>query len=126
MARPPFILALLLVICFSLATYLEPRLAARQAAEGQSADVLAVLLGDGRKLFANHFFVKADAYFHRGNYPSVFDQDAHREENHMQGEASHQDHETSEDHHEESEPQRKPLDWIERFGRNFYPTEHVH
>ena len=33
-----------------------------------------VLLGDGRKLFANHFFVKADVSFHSGYYPSIFDQ----------------------------------------------------
>jgi len=119
-------LILLLVVCFSLATYLQPRQAARDAAEGQSAEILAVLLGDGRKMFANQFYAKADAYFHRGNYPSIFDHEARREENHMQGEAGHRDHEDSEEHHEEEPPERKPLDWIERFGRNFYPTKHVH
>ena len=35
--------------------------------------MLGVLLGDGRRMFANHFFVKADAYFHSGFYPTVFD-----------------------------------------------------
>ena len=31
-------------------------------------------MGDSRQLFANHFFTKADVYFHSGYYPSVFDQ----------------------------------------------------
>ncbi len=34
---------------------------------------LNVLMGDSRRMFANHFFVKADAYFHSGFYPTVFD-----------------------------------------------------
>ena len=31
-------------------------------------------MGDSQQLFANHFFTKADVYFHSGYYPSVFDQ----------------------------------------------------
>ena len=41
---------------------------------GESDNVLNVLLGDGRRLFANHFFVQADVSFHSGYYPSIFDQ----------------------------------------------------
>ena len=134
MVRPPFILILLLVICFSLATYLQPLQEEREANEGQSNNVMAVLLGDGRRLFANQFFAKADTYFHRGKYPSIFDQQERREENHMQSEAGHQDHETAEGHHDDEHHddheavsgERPPLDWIERFGQNFYPNKHAH
>lgn len=45
---------------------------------------MAVLFGDGRRLFANHFLSKADAYFHRGRYPSIFDVDAPKRENFLQ------------------------------------------
>jgi tetratricopeptide (TPR) repeat protein len=38
-----------------------------------SKTALAILFGDGRRLFANHFLAKADAYYHRGRYPSVFE-----------------------------------------------------
>src|SRR5712692_7946408 len=73
--RPIAILILLLLAsaCFSLATLLQPR-ALAWSTRGDSDTVLKVLLGDGRRLFANHFFVKADVYFHSGYYPSIFDQ----------------------------------------------------
>ncbi|MGA1238246.1 MAG: hypothetical protein ACO34E_15445, partial [Limisphaerales bacterium] len=50
----------------------------------REAGFLSMLLGDGRRLFANHFFAKADAYFHRGRYPTIFDQ-RQEEELHMVG-----------------------------------------
>ena len=59
--------------CFSLATLLQVR-APAGAERGQSDNVLNVLLGDGRHLFANQFFVQADVSFHSGYYPSIFDQ----------------------------------------------------
>src|SRR6266566_9603446 len=73
--RTSTILILLLLIgtCFSLSTILQPR-AATWSGRHDSGNVLKVLLGDGRRLFANHFFVKADVYFHSGYYPSIFDQ----------------------------------------------------
>src|SRR2546427_120405 len=72
--RPALVLWLLAAICFTLAATLAPR-TARWSQRGQDS-VLKVLLGDGRRLFANHFFVKADIYFHSGYYPSIFDQAA--------------------------------------------------
>ena len=45
--------------CFGLATSLQPR-ATAWSERGGADNVLRVLLGDGRRLFANHFFVKAD------------------------------------------------------------------
>src|ERR1044071_7206281 len=122
MMRAKLILVLLFVMCFTLATFLQP---AQKIDAGQSSDVLALLLGDARQMFARQMFTKADAYFHRGNYPSIFDQ-AQQEENHMAGE-SHQDEHGDGDHEEDhAEVPAKSHDWIEDFGRHFYPTVHVH
>lgn len=125
MTRAKLILVLLLVACFSLATYLQPRKPALENGSPETGNVLALLLGDSRKMFAQQMFAKADAYFHRGNYPSIFDQTQHQEENHMAGETHHEpgqgDHDA--DHEEAPAP---AADWIERFGRHFYPSEHVH
>lgn len=127
MLKARLIGALLFVACFSLATYLQINEPATEQG-AKSGSFLAVALGDGRKLFANEVFAKADAYFHRGNYPSIFDLNARKEENHMAGEASHEGHdELSEEEHEEHAEGPPPAhDWIERFGQNFRPTVHVH
>ena len=72
--RIPFlVLLLLLAACFSLATVIQPRAQGWSKRAG-SGSVLKVLLGDSRRLFANHFFVQADVSFHSGYYPSIFDQ----------------------------------------------------
>jgi tetratricopeptide (TPR) repeat protein len=122
MLRARLILILLLVICFSLAACLQPRQASRDVSQGESGSVLALLAGDGRQMIAARFFAKADAYFHRGKYPSIFEQNAQPEENHMAGEASHEEHED----HDEHDAGPAARDWIEAFGRHFVPNEHVH
>ena len=62
---PYLALLLLLAACFSLATVLQERVSS-WSKRGESGNVLRVLLGDGRRLFANHFFVQADVSFHSG------------------------------------------------------------
>jgi tetratricopeptide (TPR) repeat protein len=126
MLKARLTLILLFVACFSLATCLQPRQVAREVAAGRSGSVLALLLGSGRAMFANEFFAKADAYFHRGNYPSIFDLNARREENHMTEEAADREHVHGEAEHDEHDESPPPRDWIERFGRHFSPTLHVH
>ena len=83
-----------------------------------------VLLGDGRRLFANHFFVQADVSFHSGYYPSIFDQArAPKDSRHLtakEGEAA------AEEHEKQMSFLGPPRDWIERFGRHFIITEHTH
>src|SRR6266436_6452811 len=122
--RTSTILILLLLIgtCFSLSTILQPR-TALWSGRHDSGNVLKVLLGDGRRLFANHFFVKADIYFHSGYYPSIFDQGAAREDTgHLAGREDH-----GEDAHEhEADFLGPPRDWVERFGRHFLITKHTH
>jgi tetratricopeptide (TPR) repeat protein len=121
--RSALILLLLLSACFSLATLLQPR-AAGWSKRAQADTILKVLLGDGRRLFANHFFVQADVSFHSGYYPSIFDQArAVKDTRHLtakEGEPAHEEHERR------MSFLGPPRDWIERFGRHFIITEHTH
>src|SRR4051812_23223859 len=125
MLRARLILVLLLVLCFSLATYLQGRQAAREAAHSESGSALALLMGDGREMVADRLLAKADAYFHRGKYPSIFELNAQKEENHMAAEADEHGH-PGEGDHDEHEGPTPPHDWIEAFGRHFTPNKHVH
>ncbi len=120
---PALILVLLLVLSFALATMLQTRVW-RWSGQQESDSVLKVLLGDGRRIFANQAFSEADVYFHSGYYPSVFDQtQAPKDSRHMTA---------AEGTTEEEEHERKmqflgqPRDSIERFGRHFLITEHSH
>src|SRR5260370_24109717 len=61
------------VLCFGLAAYLDTWSQGWEGNRSNSGNLLSVMLGDGRRMFANHFFVKADAYFHSGFYPTVYD-----------------------------------------------------
>src|SRR5256885_6415975 len=121
-ATPYLILILLLSASFAVATVLQSRIS-RWSQRGQDG-VLKVLLGDGRRMFGNHFFVKADVYFHSGYYPSIFDQaQAPKDSHHM---TSKEGSQTEEEHEKAMDFLRPPKDWIERFGRHFLVTEHTH
>lgn len=118
---PYLILLLLLAADFTLATVLER--AARGWNQRSSADLLAVLMGDARRIFASHFFIKADVYFHAGYYPSIFDQQARpKGSSHMADHSPEGEQECG----ERMQFIDRPTDWIERFGRNFFPTQHAH
>jgi tetratricopeptide (TPR) repeat protein len=122
--RSFLILLLLLTVCFTVATCLEPA-AVAWTRRGQSDGVLTQVLGDAQRMFANHFFVKADVYFHRGYYPSIFEQGQKQaaDAKHMMGE---HDEEDEHQHEQEMDFLGRPKDWIDRFGRNFYPSTHSH
>jgi tetratricopeptide (TPR) repeat protein len=91
----------------------------------RAADVnaMAMLLGDGRRIFANHFFVKADQYFHRGYYPTVFDNREAYATPHIAEDSGAREGANQGDEHAFMGP---PSDWIQRFGRSFIPSEHLH
>jgi tetratricopeptide (TPR) repeat protein len=117
------ILLLLLVACFSLATILQER-APRWSKRAQSDNILKVLFGDGRRLFANHFFVQADVSFHSGYYPSIFDQArAPKDTRHL---TAKEGEPAAEEHERQMNFLVPPRDWIERFGRHFIITDHTH
>ena len=122
MNAPRLMLVLLLVICFSLAAMLVPS-ASLSSNQRQSTDsVAAMFLGESRRLFANHLFVKADVYMHSGYYPTIFDgKRLHEGDNAAASKAGESGgHETSGDF------LGAPRDWIDRLGRNFYNTKHTH
>ena len=105
----------------ALGTWLEPWFQQWAGSRTRSTDLLTVVLGDSRRLFAKHIYAKADAYFHRGYYPSIFDARPESDEMHMATGAA-----GTQDEPRDSEGVSKPRDWIEAFGRNFYPSKHTH
>jgi tetratricopeptide (TPR) repeat protein len=121
------VFVLLLGAAFNLATFLEPR-ASEWGRGARSESALNVLLGDGRRLFANYFYEKADVYFHSGFYPSMFEraQTAKTgDHDHLKGEKP--GHEAGEEEHEKQMSFfGPPRDWIEALGRNFMVTKHTH
>jgi tetratricopeptide (TPR) repeat protein len=120
---PILVLLLLVAASFSLATVIEPRTVA-WGKRGDSGGVLNILFGDSRKLFANHFFVKADVVFHSGYYPSIFDQaQVPKDTAHLTAKEGSSD---AEAHEKAMNFLGPPTDWIERFGRHFIITEHTH
>lgn len=118
---PIFWLVLLGVVCFSLATVVQP-LAATWSRTAQSGGMLKLALGDGRRLFGNHFFVQADVSFHSGYYPSIFDAADKPKTSAMAAEQGGHD----EDEHVRAMAMGRPRDRIEAFGRNFRITDHTH
>jgi tetratricopeptide (TPR) repeat protein len=121
--RRSLIVLFLLVGIFTMAVVLQPR-ASVWARRAQSTSVLTVLLGESRRLFANHFYVKADVSFHSGYYPTIFDdaRKAEEEENAVANQGGHGEAE----HEEKGSFLGEPTDWIDRFGRHFKVTEHTH
>jgi tetratricopeptide (TPR) repeat protein len=120
---PFLILLVLLAAGFSLATVLQERVS-DWSKRGESDNVLKVLFGDGRRLFANHFFVQADISFHSGYYPSIFDQTrAPTDTSHL---TAKEGEPAAEEHEKQMNFLGPPRDWIERFGRHFIITEHTH
>jgi tetratricopeptide (TPR) repeat protein len=146
MKRHTLILILLLTLVFSLAAWVQPRLA-RTNGGRESDNVFKVLFGEGRRMFANHFATKADVYLHSGFYPSIFDQAAVAEQKEDEaregGEAGHlhsavpehdHDHDadqgaessTPEGHKCDTSFMKPPIDCFEAMGRHFMVTQHSH
>lgn len=119
-ARPLLTGGCLLTLALALVTWLEPWYQSWSGSRTSSANLLSVALGDSRRLFAKHFYVKADAYFHSGYYPSIFDQRPDQDKLHIAANAG------SGNEHEDLPPRRQPRDWIDRFSRHFYPSAHTH
>ena len=101
MVRPTYILGLLLALAFTLATGLQSETRSWRTRSGEGG-LMAMLFGDGRRLFANQFTVKADQYFHSGYYPSILDQrpegDGEQPEVHVHDEHCDHENETNAEH----------------------------
>lgn len=122
--RHPLLQSLALaLVAFAISTTLVPAVVTGTGNRARSGNVFALALGEGRKILAYEFFVKADAYFHSGYYPSVFDQADGFKSPHMAADAGAIADENDE-HGEEFEGE--PRDLIERIGRHFRPASHTH
>lgn len=94
----------------------------QQASAKDTGSVFTLLLGESRRAFADQVFLKADAYFHQGYYPSVFDVALPDGKTHMAKETEgHDQHD-----HSHTPAKREYRDWLENFGSHFYPAEHRH
>ncbi len=116
--------ALWLTLAFCLAAKLGPLLEARLIANGEGDDdPVARWLGDSRRMFSQSFFVKADAYFHSGYYPTIYDNNAPFKTPHIGEDSS-----TMESHNSGDETTifSHPHNWVERFELNFFPSYHTH
>ncbi len=116
------VLAGLATLAFSLACLNEARTLARTV-DPKPFSLLETVLGESRRLFANHFFIKADAYFHSGYYPTVFDNQEGYETAHIAADAGAAEEKNS---GEELGFLGQPLDPFEAFSRRFFPSEHTH
>lgn len=132
----------LLVSCFGLAAHLQPQFQLMQLSDDRQSwevnlhgqlkplrfsradgDIFKVALGDSRRMFANSFYVKADEYYHSGYYPSIFDDNAAFQTTHMAADTGAVNSKNSGDEHGFLGPTRN---WIDAFGRHFFPDVHTH
>ncbi len=111
------------LLCFNLATVLQPRFQAIEKTNRQSNNFFVLLLGDSSRIFANDFFIKADVYYHSGYYPTIFDNKSAFETPHI---AEDTGAVASHNHGEETDFMGPPRDWLDAFGRHFIPNRHTH
>jgi tetratricopeptide (TPR) repeat protein len=117
------LLIALLVFCFGLAANLQPRFQSLESSQRQSDNFFSLLLGDSSRVFANSFFVKADAYYHSGYYPTIFDNNSAFQTPHI---AEDTGDVASHNQGEDEGFLGPPRDWIDAFGRHFIPNRHTH
>jgi tetratricopeptide (TPR) repeat protein len=110
-------------LSFGMAAGLVPRYQSLENAGRQSDNFFTLLFGESSQLFANNFFIKADAYYHSGYYPTIFDNKQAFETAHM---AEDTGAVASHNSGEETSFMGAPRDWIDAFGRNFIPNRHTH
>ncbi len=118
-----YLLVGLFIVCFSLSAWLQPRFQTLEMANGVSDNFFSLILGDSSRIFANNFFTKADAYYHSGYYPTIFDNNDAFKTPHI---AEDTGAVASHNQGEETSFMGPPRDWIDAFGRNFIPNRHTH
>jgi tetratricopeptide (TPR) repeat protein len=117
------LLVALSIFCFGVGANLVPRFHALENVRRQSNNFFNLLLGDSSRMFANSFFVKADAYYHSGYYPTIFDNNEAFKTPHM---AEDTGAVSSKNHGDEASFMGAPRDWLDSFGRHFIPNRHTH
>jgi tetratricopeptide (TPR) repeat protein len=121
---PALFLCLLCTTAFTLGAILQQRVYSWTGRGG--GRLMQVLLGDGRRVLANQFFTTADIYFHSGAYPSIFDRRYTPTNSAVARGVRESPEQEDAEHDREMALLNRPLDWIERFGRNFQITKETH
>ena len=117
------LLIALFILCFGLGAAVQPRIQALENDRRQSDNFFILLFGDSSRIFANAAFVKADAYYHSGFYPTMFDNNQAFKTPHM---AEDTGAVASYNQGEETAFMGPPRDWIDAFARQFIPNRHTH
>jgi tetratricopeptide (TPR) repeat protein len=83
-------------------------------------------IGQGRSLLAEYSFRQAMSYFHSGALPTMFDKLKPEDQQYLET-VNLEKSQLPRDHWVIQSPQHgPPLDWLDRFSRNFFPTRHTH
>ncbi|MBL9170967.1 MAG: tetratricopeptide repeat protein [Verrucomicrobiales bacterium] len=106
-----------------LASLVHPHHEELQKMNPHRDDPLTGVLGEGRKLFANHFYIKADAYFHSGFYPTIFDNRQSHQTPHIAEDAGVQEGKNTGD---EEDFLGEASGWIDKHSRKHFPSVHTH
>jgi tetratricopeptide (TPR) repeat protein len=114
---------LLLVVCASAGARLDRWFMGWPGNRAKDFNPLRFAIGEGQKMFAGHFYRKADVYYHSGMYPSVFDNNESFRTAHMAEDTGSTGSENTGD---EGKFLGKPRDLIDRFSRHFFPSHHTH
>jgi tetratricopeptide (TPR) repeat protein len=114
---------LLLVACAGLAASLDRWFMGWQGNRSKNFNPLNIAIGDGQKIFAGHFYRKADVYFHSGMYPSIFDNNESFKTAHIGEDAGATGSRNTGD---EATYLGKSRDIIDHFSRHFFPAQHTH
>jgi len=114
---------LLFVACVSLAAALDRWFMSWAGNRAKGFSPLQIAIGDGQKIFAGHFYRKADVYFHSGMYPSIFDNNESFKTAHIGEDAGVTSSKNTGDEDDFLGARR---DFIDRFSRNFFPSQHTH
>ena len=117
------LLIALLIFCFGLGADLQPRLQSLENRRGQLDNFFSLLLGDSSRIFANDFYIKADAYYHSGFYPTIFDNNDAFKTSHL---AEDTGAVASKNKGDEESFLGPPRDWVDAFSRHFIPNRHTH
>jgi tetratricopeptide (TPR) repeat protein len=114
---------LLLATCAATAAWLDRWFMGWQGNRAKNYNPLNTAIGDGQKIFAGHFYRKADVYFHSGMYPSIFDNNQSFKTAHIGEDAGATGSKNTGD---EATYLGKSRDIIDHFSRHFFPAQHTH
>lgn len=117
------LILLFLVVCGGLAASLDRWFMGWQGNRTKDFNPLRIAIGDGQKIFAGHFYRKADVYFHSGMYPTIFDNNESFKTAHIGEDAGATG---SKNQGDEANYLGGSRDIIDRFSRNFFPSRHTH